>query len=59
MGALLDFLSGQVERAPEWMQKWRVEWVYRLALEPGRMWRRYLVGNVQFLLRLARTARSR
>lgn len=59
VGALLDFLSGQVERAPEWMQKWRVEWVYRLALEPGRMWRRYLVGNAQFLLRLARTARSR
>lgn len=59
VGALLDFLSGRVERAPRWVQRWRLEWVYRLALEPGRMWRRYLVGNVRFLVRLARTSRSR
>lgn len=55
VGALLDFLSGRVSRAPAWMQRWRLEWLYRLALEPGRMWRRYLVGNARFLLRLART----
>ncbi|WP_319804479.1 WecB/TagA/CpsF family glycosyltransferase [Nocardioides malaquae] len=59
VGALLDFLSGRVERAPARVQRWRLEWVYRLALEPGRMWRRYLVGNVRFLLRLARTPRVR
>lgn len=58
VGALLDFLSGRVRRAPEWMQRWRLEWIFRLALEPGRMWRRYLVGNVRFLLRLARTPKT-
>ncbi|NMG37689.1 WecB/TagA/CpsF family glycosyltransferase [Chelativorans sp. ZYF759] len=54
VGALFDFLSGQVARAPLWMRQLRIEWVYRLVLEPERMWRRYILGNPLFLLRVIR-----
>jgi len=47
-GAVLDFLRGKVPRAPKWMQKIRMEWLYRLFLEPSRLWRRYLFGNLKF-----------
>jgi len=43
VGASLDFLAGRVKRAPKWMQAIRMEWLYRLASEPKRLWRRYLV----------------
>ena len=43
LGASLDFLTGKAERAPRWMQQARLEWLHRLASEPGRMWKRYLV----------------
>lgn len=43
VGASLDFLAGKVKRAPAWMQKTRLEWLYRLASEPRRMWKRYLI----------------
>ncbi|WP_321300088.1 WecB/TagA/CpsF family glycosyltransferase [uncultured Sphaerochaeta sp.] len=52
VGALFDFYSGTVSRAPLWMRKIGLEWVWRLLLEPGRMWRRYIVGNVVFIVRL-------
>lgn len=51
IGALLDFLSGTVPRAPEWMRKFRLEWFYRLCLEPKRMVKRYVLGNPLFVLR--------
>jgi exopolysaccharide biosynthesis WecB/TagA/CpsF family protein len=54
VGALLDFLSGSVPRAPLWVRRWRLEWVFRLVVEPGRLWRRYVVGNPLFLLRVLR-----
>ena len=54
VGALLDFLSGSVPRAPLWMRRLRLEWLFRLAVEPGRLWRRYVVGNPVFLLRVIR-----
>ena len=54
VGALLDFLSGRVVRAPGFFRKARLEWVWRLAREPGRLWRRYLLGNSQFLWRVIR-----
>src|SRR5436305_7239428 len=58
VGASLDFLAGRVTRAPRWMQRVGLEWVYRLALEPGRLARRY-AGNAWFALRmLARDARG-
>jgi alpha-1,3-mannosyltransferase len=49
VGALFDFVAGKVQRAPLWVRRIKCEWVYRLAQEPGRMWRRYLLGNVTFL----------
>lgn len=58
VGALFDFLANRVPRAPAWMRQARLEWLYRLYREPGRLWRRYVVGNAQFLWRVARTRRS-
>jgi alpha-1,3-mannosyltransferase len=54
VGALFDFLAGNVRRAPPWVQRLRLEWVYRLAQEPRRLASRYLVGNPVFLARIAR-----
>lgn len=50
VGALFDFMAGAVARAPSWIRRIHCEWVYRLAIEPKRMWRRYMVGNVLFLI---------
>ncbi|KPP81243.1 MAG: glycosyl transferase, WecB/TagA/CpsF family [Oceanicaulis sp. HLUCCA04] len=50
VGASLDFLSGKAQRAPQWMQRTRLEWLHRLLEEPRRMWRRYLVDGPQVLL---------
>ena len=54
VGAAFDFLSGQKPRAPRWMRLIGLEWLFRLASEPARLWRRYLVGNAVFLSDLAR-----
>jgi len=54
IGALFDFLAGEVARAPETFRTLRLEWVYRLWLEPHRLWRRYVVGNPAFLMRVLR-----
>ena len=47
-GAILDFLSQRIRRAPLLIRKIGLEWLFRLCLEPGRLWRRYLVGNFLF-----------
>jgi alpha-1,3-mannosyltransferase len=52
VGALFDFVTGQSRRAPAWVRSARLEWVHRLSREPKRLWRRYLVGNPVFLLRV-------
>ena len=49
IGAVFDFYAGTVNRAPKWMIKLGLEWMYRLIKEPKRMWRRYLIGNIQFI----------
>lgn len=54
VGALFDFVSGEVPRAPLWMRRIRSEWVYRLWLEPRRLWYRYIVGIPVFLGHVAR-----
>ncbi|WP_027062483.1 WecB/TagA/CpsF family glycosyltransferase [Mesorhizobium loti] len=59
VGALLDFLSGSVPRAPLWMRRLRLEWLFRLAVEPSRLWRRYVVGNPVFLWRAVKQRLSR
>ena len=60
VGALFDFMSGRVTRAPGFLRSLRMEWVYRLAKEPRRLWRRYVLGNSKFICRLmwARMSRS-
>jgi N-acetylglucosaminyldiphosphoundecaprenol N-acetyl-beta-D-mannosaminyltransferase len=59
IGASLDFVIGRVRRAPRWMSDAGLEWLWRLAHEPRRLWRRYLVDDPQFLPILARTLRER
>jgi N-acetylglucosaminyldiphosphoundecaprenol N-acetyl-beta-D-mannosaminyltransferase len=54
VGAAFDFLSGQKPQAPVWMQKSGLEWLFRLASEPRRLWRRYLIGNAEFIYYLVR-----
>ncbi|MEX0404501.1 WecB/TagA/CpsF family glycosyltransferase [Aquibium sp. LZ166] len=54
VGALLDFMSGAVPRAPTWIRRSRLEWLFRLILEPSRLWRRYMIGNPVFLIRIVR-----
>ena len=56
VGAAFDFLSGRKPQAPRWMQRSGLEWLFRLATEPRRLWRRYLVNNTAFLWALAREA---
>jgi N-acetylglucosaminyldiphosphoundecaprenol N-acetyl-beta-D-mannosaminyltransferase len=59
VGALFDFVSGRVPRAPASLSDNGLEWIFRLAIEPQRMWRRYLVGNPVFLGRVLSQARRR
>lgn len=58
MGGILDFLGGKNRRAPLWVRQAGLEWVYRITQEPRRMWRRYVVGNPKFLLRVHRSLRT-
>lgn len=55
VGASLDFLAGTVKRAPMIFRRIGFEWLYRLAQEPRRLWRRYLVNDPKFALILLRT----
>lgn len=48
VGGTFDVVAGKVARAPVWMQRAGLEWFYRLVQEPRRMWKRYLVTNMQF-----------
>lgn len=54
VGAALDTQAGLRKRAPKWPQKLGLEWLYRLAREPRRLWRRYLFGNSEFIWLVAR-----
>ena len=51
VGALFDFYSGAVPRAPAVWRKMRMEWLFRLLMEPRRLFRRYIVGNPEFIQR--------
>jgi N-acetylglucosaminyldiphosphoundecaprenol N-acetyl-beta-D-mannosaminyltransferase len=57
VGALFDYVSGRTPRAPGWLADNGLEWIFRLAIEPQRMWRRYLLGNPVFVHRVLRQAR--
>ena len=59
VGAALDFLAGNVQRAPLAIRRAKMEWGWRLAMEPRRMFKRYMIGNFSFLARAAwRVARQ-
>ena len=49
VGAAFDYHAGTVRRAPAWMQGIGLEWLYRLTMEPKRLWKRYLVTNTLFV----------
>lgn len=52
VGALFEYDSGSRARAPRWMRTCGLEWLFRLALEPRRMWKRYIIGNPKFVARI-------
>ena len=56
VGATLEFLAGRVRRAPAWISRAGLEWLFRLALEPRRLARRYLINDPQFAGIVLRTA---
>ncbi len=51
-GAVFDYISGELNRAPKWVTHSGFEWVGRLAIEPKRLWQRYLIGNPLFMWRI-------
>jgi N-acetylglucosaminyldiphosphoundecaprenol N-acetyl-beta-D-mannosaminyltransferase len=53
VGAAFDYHAGELRLPPEWMQRAGLEWLWRLCLEPRRLWRRYLILNPAYLGRLA------
>jgi exopolysaccharide biosynthesis WecB/TagA/CpsF family protein len=55
VGALFDFIAGEVPRAPQWIRSLRMEWLFRLAQEPARLFGRYVLGNPLFLWRVLLT----
>jgi N-acetylglucosaminyldiphosphoundecaprenol N-acetyl-beta-D-mannosaminyltransferase len=57
VGALFDYVSGRTPRAPHWLADNGLEWIFRLAIEPQRMWRRYLLGNPVFIKRVLSEAK--
>lgn len=55
-GGFFDYLSGETRRAPTWMTDHGMEWLGRLIIDPGRLWRRYLLGNPLFFWRVIKHA---
>lgn len=51
-GAVFDYISGELRRAPRWMTDHGLEWLGRLIIEPRRLWKRYLIGNPLFIWRV-------
>ena len=52
IGAVFDFYANTKKRAPVFMQHYGLEWLFRLVVEPRRLWKRYLIGNPVFLMRI-------
>ena len=55
----IESLAGKIPRAPRWMSRHGLEWLYRLLREPRRLWRRYLVRDPRFALIVARMLMGR
>jgi N-acetylglucosaminyldiphosphoundecaprenol N-acetyl-beta-D-mannosaminyltransferase len=58
VGATFDFVAGTAKRAPRWISRAGLEWLYRLAHEPRRLWKRYLVRDPKFAVIVLRESRS-
>lgn len=58
-GAIFDFISGELKRAPGWMNDHGLEWLGRLLIEPTRLWKRYVIGNPLFFWRVLRERYNR
>ena len=56
VGGLFDLISGRIKRAPIWMRKYHLEWLNRLLQEPRRFWKRYLLGNPLFFIRILKVS---
>lgn len=52
VGGTFNFITGRIPRAPRWMQRTGLEWLYRLRQEPRRLWKRYLLGDLPLFLRI-------
>ena len=59
VGGSFDVISGNISRAPVWVQRLNLEWFYRMLQEPRRLFRRYLVGNWKFIAAVAKEKRGR
>lgn len=57
-GAIIDFMGDKIKRAPQWMRLMGIEWIYRLALEPKRLYKRYVLGNPIFMYRVLQMQRA-
>ena len=51
-GSMIDYVAGRKTLAPGWMSNHGMEWLFRLFQEPGRLWKRYLIGNPLFMFRI-------
>lgn len=49
VGAGFDYFADKIKRAPKWMQKYSLEWLYRLMQEPRRLFKRYFITNLKFI----------
>lgn len=58
VGGSFDVLSGHIKRAPLWMQKLNLEWLFRVANEPKRLFKRYFVGDISFIRKVLRAKRG-
>jgi N-acetylglucosaminyldiphosphoundecaprenol N-acetyl-beta-D-mannosaminyltransferase len=56
VGALFEYYSASRARAPRWVRRAGLEWLFRLVLEPRRLWGRYVIGNLLFLWRVIKGA---
>jgi N-acetylglucosaminyldiphosphoundecaprenol N-acetyl-beta-D-mannosaminyltransferase len=54
VGGTFELLAGLIPRAPRWLQRLGLEWLFRLIVEPRRLWRRYLIGNARFIALIVR-----
>jgi N-acetylglucosaminyldiphosphoundecaprenol N-acetyl-beta-D-mannosaminyltransferase len=52
VGAAFDIHTGRLNDSPDWIKKVGLQWAHRLCQEPGRLWKRYLVNNSEFLFRI-------